>query len=762
MASLLDRFKNLVSKSASKTHIDFNKAIYNYLGDSLVWNPENDDTYIDKGYRFNATIYSIVNLITKTATNIPFQVYEIQKENDLKRYKALTSGDFNTNTLFQAKMLQKKSLVELEGTPLHELLDRPNPAQSYASWIQEIIAFGKLTGNRYIYGIAPDSGVGAGKYKELYILPSQKMEINSGGIMQPVKEYTLSYNGTYRIPADDVCHIKDPNLYYDGSGSHLYGMSPLKAGLRVMDANNQALTTGVKYLQNQTARGVLMSDEGDLNETQARALKEKFKQQYQGSDNAGDVVITPKKLSWINFGLNASDLSLIEQYNATIKDLCNIYNVPVQLLNNTDSTTYNNMKEAKKALYQNAVIPELNTIRDELNRWLAPQYGDKVFIDFDYSSIPELQEEMDKVVGQMSQAWWLTPNEKRAAMSYGMDEENNKLDDYYIPANLLPLGGDMIPDSEPGPIDVDIAKLLKTPVLNTVDTFTTIEEAEARAREMGGSGHHEHLFQGTRVFMPFKTHAEYEAAKNNRLDEFYAAQNTIDTDSMYDDDEDDDNNDSYDLDDLEYKKVSERVRTALRNKVDDHNEKYGDKPSKRVTLRTLIAVFRRGVGAYNTNPQSVRPSVRSSDQWAFARCNSYLYALRNGKFRSGKHDTDLLPEGHPMSSKKNQKQESYSDYPQGATNNARRMLDWREKYGRDEVTAGTPTGWQRANQLANREPLSLSTVKRVHSFLSRHKENAKIDPKFKGTPWKDKGYVAYNLWGGAAMVSWAKKIAENE
>ena len=182
-----------------------------------------------------------------------------------------------------------------------------------------------------------------------------------------------------------------------------------------MDANNQALTTGVKYLQNQTARGILMSDEGDLNEVQAKQLKDKFRQQYQGSDNAGDVIITPKKLSWVNFGLNASDLSLIEQYNATIKDLCNIYNVPVQLLNNTDSTTYNNMKEAKKALYQNAVIPELNKIRDELNRWLAPKYGEKLYIDFDYSAIPELQEEMEKVVGQMAQSWWLTPNEKRAA-----------------------------------------------------------------------------------------------------------------------------------------------------------------------------------------------------------------------------------------------------------------------------------------------------------------------------------------------------------
>jgi HK97 family phage portal protein len=649
MASILDRFKNLVSKSAQKTHIDFNKAIYNYLGDTLVWNPENDDTYIDKGYRYNATIYSIINLITKSATNIPFQVYEVQKSNDLKRYKALTSGEFNSNTVLQAKMLQKKALVELEDTELHELLDRPNPAQSYNSWIQEIIAFGKLTGNRYIYGIGPDTGAGIGKFKELYILPSQKVEINSGGIMEPVKEYTLSYNGTYRIAAEEVCHIKDVNLYYDGTGSHLYGMSPLKAGLRVMDANNQALTTGVKYLQNQTARGILMSDEGDLNEVQAKQLKDKFRQQYQGSDNAGDVIITPKKLSWVNFGLNASDLSLIEQYNATIKDLCNIYNVPVQLLNNTDSTTYNNMKEAKKALYQNAVIPELNKIRDELNRWLAPQYGDKIYIDFDYSAIPELQEEMDKVVGQMSQAWWITPNEKRAAMSYGMDEENEKLNDYYVPANLLPIDGDIIPEPADKGLDIDISKLFKTAVINTVDTYTTIAEAQARAIEMGGSGYHEHLFNGSTVYMPFTTHAEYEAAKNNRIDEFYA----------------------------------EQRREAGNNEPIDYN-------------------------AIET------------------------------------------------------KEETFKDYPQGATNNARRMLEWREKYGRDEVTAGTPTGWQRASQLANREAISLSTVKRVNSFLARHEDNAKIDPKFKDTPWKDKGYVAYNLWGGAAMVSWAKRISENE
>ena len=98
--------------------------------------------------------------------------------------------------------------------------------------------------------------------------------------------------------------------------------------------------------------------------------------------------------------------------------------------------------------------------------------------------------------------------------------------------------------------------------------------------------------------------------------------------------------------------VSDAVREGLKNKVEEHNEDVGDVPSKRTNLRTLIAVFRRGVGAYNTNPGSVRPNVNSADQWAYARVNSYLYALRNGKFRSGKHDTDLLSEGHPMTTRK--------------------------------------------------------------------------------------------------------------
>lgn len=94
--------------------------------------------------------------------------------------------------------------------------------------------------------------------------------------------------------------------------------------------------------------------------------------------------------------------------------------------------------------------------------------------------------------------------------------------------------------------------------------------------------------------------------------------------------------------------VSEKVKDALRKKVKEHNDKHGDKKGKRVTLRMLSAVFRRGVGAYRTNPESVRPTVSGPDQWAYARVNAFLRAVRTGRFKSGKFDLDLLPSGHPL------------------------------------------------------------------------------------------------------------------
>ena len=101
----------------------------------------------------------------------------------------------------------------------------------------------------------------------------------------------------------------------------------------------------------------------------------------------------------------------------------------------------------------------------------------------------------------------------------------------------------------------------------------------------------------------------------------------------------------------EENQVSDKTKKALENKVKEHNEEIKELDlawNGRTTYAELVKVFERGVGAYNTNPGSVRPNVSSPEQWAMARVNSFLFALKKGRFQGGKHDTDLLPDNHPV------------------------------------------------------------------------------------------------------------------
>jgi len=96
--------------------------------------------------------------------------------------------------------------------------------------------------------------------------------------------------------------------------------------------------------------------------------------------------------------------------------------------------------------------------------------------------------------------------------------------------------------------------------------------------------------------------------------------------------------------------VSAKDEETLKNKVKDFNERDANTKNGNATLGVLKSVFQRGLGAYNT---SRSPKVVSPSQWAFARVNSFLYLLKNGRPENPKYtaDNDLLPPKHPKASK---------------------------------------------------------------------------------------------------------------
>ena len=161
------------------------------------------------------------------------------------------------------------------------------------------------------------------------------------------------------------------------------------------------------------------------------------------------------------------------------------------------------------------------------------------------------------------------------------------------------------------------------------DTFTSVGQARRRASALGCEGTHTVRGPDRNFYMPCSSHAIYLRVTGKEKQNL--------------------------LDELEFKQLSAKIKETLRNKMKEHNEKHGDKTGKRVNMRMLEAVFRRGVGAYRTNPESVRRNVMGPDQWAIARVNAFLYAVRTGRYRSGRFDRDLLPSGHPLKSSKDKK-----------------------------------------------------------------------------------------------------------
>ena len=193
----------------------------------------------------------------------------------------------------------------------------------------------------------------------------------------------------------------------------------------------------------------------------------------------------------------------------------------------------------------------------------------------------------------------------------------------------------------------------------------------------------------------------------------------------------------------EDKQVSARVERVLRDKVEEHN---ADNPRYRATFRMLEAVFRRGIGAYRTNPASVRGNVRSADQWAYARVNAFLRALRTGKFPRSAFDTDLLPSNHPLSSKSYEGKD-VGTVPQFIRENARRGLDNLEFAG-SGLTEKTK---REARAMANGE-ISENKAIRMNAWFLRHisdLDSARANEYLRGETEKmTAGQLAWLLWGG--------------
>lgn len=388
-------------------------------------------------YATSEDLYSIVRRIARTAAMIPLKVYKVIDDQALKRYEvAIQSKNYSTQSLLRNQFLKTKALQEVGGdNDLQHLLDNPNPLYSKTEYNEGCYTFRLLTGNSFEYTPLIELGVNATKPYELWIMPSQFMSLQVSNLEpwgREIEYYRLLITTLINIPKENVIHTRYFNPLYNYVGNELLGMSPLRAGARVLTRQEAETDYSVNSFQNSGISGIVSNESVRADEIEQAALgkmKTDFYNEAAGVDNARKLLFMAGKITYTNIGLSPVDMDVLESMKLTFKKLCNLYGVSDRLFNNDATGSEISTDVVFKDLYTNAALPEVYAKRDAYNATLVPKFNtakEQFYIDCDISGITELQDDMKDMATVFSTVPIMNPFVTAQAFNWDTTGVENK------------------------------------------------------------------------------------------------------------------------------------------------------------------------------------------------------------------------------------------------------------------------------------------------------------------------------------------------
>lgn len=336
-------------------------------------------------YRNNVIVYRCVNLIASTASHVPFKIYE--KKNS--------------------------KLIPTTNHRILQLLKEPNNIQGGVDFLVELISNKLLFGNSYILSNIDDNN----NLRELYNLQNNNIEVITGngkilGYRHTIsgKEHIYSINQLNSFCK--IMHLKNYN-----PNDKLYGLSPLLAASNSIEIHNLASNWNISLLKNgaRPSGALIMKDTNSfLTDEQFNRLQDQFRQKYSGSDKVGKPLLLEGGLDWRDMSISPKDMDFIESKNMAAREIALAFGVPPQLLGIAGDNTYNNMKEARMALWEETIIPLLDKISDSFSSYFSRLYGENILIDFDRDEISALTGKRDDIWARIESSDFMSINEKRA------------------------------------------------------------------------------------------------------------------------------------------------------------------------------------------------------------------------------------------------------------------------------------------------------------------------------------------------------------
>jgi len=344
---------------------------------------------IEQAYERNPTFYAACNLIAETVADIPIYI-------DYKRARTQSSYEH----------------------PILTLLDRSDNGRK--TFVERMILYLVVTGEAYSQIVFSHDD----KDKRpigLIVLPSQFMNPIQGDYRKPVNGYLYREMEDVMFENDEVIAVTQINLR-----EYFHGLSAGVPLAEMIDLNNSAITWNKNIAQAGGMPPIIAKAPG-ITQAQSQELKDRWEQTSGGANNAHRLKVVSDNLTFEKLTDKPNEAEWEKAIMMTSRMILMGLGVPSELMNDAQNKTYNNQKEARKALYMEACIPLARKFYGALTHSLQKYYKDNPVICLDIDSIEAIQEDRALVIDRLTKAvagGILTPNEAREELGYApVDDE---------------------------------------------------------------------------------------------------------------------------------------------------------------------------------------------------------------------------------------------------------------------------------------------------------------------------------------------------
>lgn len=337
--------------------------------------------------------------------------------------------------------------------PVLDLLQVPSP------FYTQDLFFENLAKNYLITGETELIAIGGVNRPPIELLPMNPKNVTitegSGGLATSmivsgetlVGAYNLVKQGrTARYLRGNLAEIKQIRNYSTRNNSLIRGQSPLVSASAEARQHIEGNAHNISLLTNGGRVSLVFHFDEDMGDDDFEATRQRVIEQYGGAQQAGKIGVTSGgKLDIKELGINNKDMDFANLQNMARMAVALQYKFPLPLLS-TDASTFNNYKEAKSALYDDAVLPLADRLFGGLSDFLLPRYGldpSKFRITYNMDQITALTSRRNEELKLRRELNLETTNEMRTLIGR---EPIDGGDSVLAPANMIPIGTDLFTD----------------------------------------------------------------------------------------------------------------------------------------------------------------------------------------------------------------------------------------------------------------------------------------------------------------------------